>query len=65
MQLKRKKIHNNESLLIFEQELELIERELKENVIRTANSKQNPQNPLRPEERDHLRFNWQVRTTKF
>ncbi|GAB2190050.1 hypothetical protein MAH1_16580 [Sessilibacter sp. MAH1] len=39
--------HNNESLLIFEQELELIERELKENVIRTANSKQNPQNPLR------------------
>ncbi|GAB2198996.1 hypothetical protein [Sessilibacter sp. MAH4] len=39
--------HNNESLLIFEQELELIERELKENVIRTANSKQHPQNPLR------------------
>lgn len=40
--------HTNESLLIFEQELELIERELKENVIRTANSRQNPQNPLRP-----------------
>lgn len=39
--------HPNESLLIFEQELELIERELKENVIRTANSRQNPQNPLR------------------
>ena len=37
-----------ESLLIFEQELELIEEELKKNVIRTANSRQNPQNPLRP-----------------
>jgi hypothetical protein len=37
-----------ESLLIFEQELELIEAELKQNVIRTANSRQNPQNPLRP-----------------
>ncbi|WP_288129441.1 hypothetical protein [Microbulbifer sp.] len=37
-----------ESLLIFEQELELIERELKDSVIRTANSRQNPQNPLRP-----------------
>ena len=40
--------HSNESLLIFEQELDLIERELKENVIRTANSSQSPQNPLRP-----------------
>ncbi len=40
--------HSNESLLIFEQELELIEKELKENVIRTANSRQSPQNPLRP-----------------
>lgn len=40
--------HGNESLLIFEQELELIEKELKDNVIRTANSRQHPQNPLRP-----------------
>lgn len=37
-----------ESLLVFEQELELIEAELKNNVIRTANSKLNPQSPLRP-----------------
>ncbi|SBS29204.1 hypothetical protein MSP8886_01474 [Marinomonas spartinae] len=37
-----------ESLLIFEHELELIEQELKHHVIRTANSKQSPQNPLRP-----------------
>ena len=36
-----------ESLLVFEEELELIEKELEENVIRTANSRQNPQNPLR------------------
>ncbi len=40
--------HSNESLLIFEQELELIEKELKGSVIRTANSRKNPQNPLRP-----------------
>lgn len=36
------------SLLVFNEELELIEKELKKNVIRTANSRQNPQNPLRP-----------------
>ncbi len=39
--------HGKEALLVFEQELELIEQELKTNVIRTANSRQNPQNPLR------------------
>lgn len=40
--------HGNDTLLIFEQELELLERELRQNVIRTANSRQNPHNPLRP-----------------
>jgi hypothetical protein len=37
-----------ESLLVFEEQLELLERELIQNVIRTANSRQNPQNPVRP-----------------
>ena len=36
------------SLLVFEQELDLIENELKNSIIRTANSRQNPHNPLRP-----------------
>src|SRR5437868_1318657 len=35
-------------LLVFEQQLELIENELKQNVIRMASSRQNPHLPLRP-----------------
>ena len=35
-------------LLVFEDELENLQKELKGNVIRTANSRQSPQNPLRP-----------------
>ena len=35
-------------LLIFEEELENLRKILEENVIRLANSRQNPQNPLRP-----------------
>jgi hypothetical protein len=41
--------HCRESLLIFEQELELLERELKNSVIRAANSRHSPHNPLRPD----------------
>ena len=37
-----------QSLLVFADELENLRRVLHENVIRTANSRQNPQNPLRP-----------------
>jgi len=36
-----------QTLLVFEDELENIRKTLHEHVIRTANSRQNPQNPLR------------------
>jgi hypothetical protein len=36
-------------LLVFEEELEALEEVLKANVIRMANSREKPQNPLRPD----------------
>ena len=38
----------NSVLLVFEDELENLRKTLQEHVIRTANSRQSPQNPLRP-----------------
>jgi hypothetical protein len=36
-------------LLVFEEELESLKATLRDHVIRTANSRQRPQNPLRPD----------------
>lgn len=39
----------HQAFLVFEHELENIRQTLKENVVRTANSRQQPHNPLRPD----------------